>query len=55
MNSTTTGILPRRPAGVDRRKLSDRQMSSDVARIRNEYVEMPGLVLTCRRRSALGA
>ena len=53
MNSTTTGILPRRPAGVDRRKLSDRQMWSDVARIRNEYVEMPGLVLTLPQAARL--
>ena len=53
MKSTTTGILPRRPAGVDRRKLSDRQMSSDVARIRNEYVEMPGLVLTLPQAARL--
>jgi hypothetical protein len=53
MNSTTTGILPRRPAGVDRRKLSARQMSSDVARIRNEYVEMPGLVLTLPQAARL--
>jgi hypothetical protein len=53
MNSTTTGILPRRPAGVDRRKLSDRRMSSDLARIRNEYVEMPGLVLTLPQAARL--
>ena len=53
MNSTTTGILPRRTAGIDRRQLSDRRMSSDVARIRNEYVEMPGLVLTLPQAARL--
>ena len=53
MNSTTTGILPRRTAGIDRRQLSDRRMSSDVARIRNEYIEMPGLVLTLPQAARL--
>ena len=53
MNSTTTATLPRRASGVDRRKPSDRQMSSDVARIRNEYVEMPGLVLTLPQAARL--
>jgi hypothetical protein len=52
MNSTTTAILPR-PSGVDRRKTSSPQMSSDVARIRNEYVEMPGLVLTLPQAARL--
>lgn len=53
MNSTTTATLPHRPSGVDRRRPSDRQMSSDVARIRNEYVEMPGLVLTLPQAARL--
>ena len=53
MNSTTTATLPRRASGVDRRKPSDRRMSSDVARIRNEYVEMPGLVLTLPQAARL--
>jgi hypothetical protein len=53
MNSTTTVTLPGRPYGVDRRKPSDRQMSSDVARIRSEYVEMPGLVLTLPQAARL--
>ena len=46
MSATTMDALPRRPYGVDRRKPSDPQVSSDVARIRSEYLEMPGLVLT---------
>jgi hypothetical protein len=53
MNSTTTATLPRRAPAVDRRKPSDRQMSSDMARIRNEYVEMPGLVLTLPQAARL--
>jgi hypothetical protein len=53
MNSTTTATLPSRPYGVDRRKPSDRQLSSDVARIRNEYLEMPGLVLTLPQAARL--
>jgi hypothetical protein len=52
MNSTTTVKLPR-PPGVDRRKPSGRQMSNDVARIRNEYAEMPGLVLTLPQAARL--
>ena len=51
MNSTAT--LPRRPSGADRRKPADRQMSSDVARIRREYLEMPGLVLTLPQAARL--
>jgi hypothetical protein len=53
MHSTTTAKSPGRPYGVDRREPSDRQMSSDVARIRNEYVEMPGLVLTLPQAARL--
>ena len=53
MSATTTAALPRRPYGVDRRKPSNSQMSSDVARIRNEYVEMPGLVLTLPQAARL--
>jgi hypothetical protein len=53
MNSTTTATLPRGPSGVDRSKPSDRQMSSDVARIQNEYIEMPGLVLTLPQAARL--
>ena len=53
MSPTTTAVLPRRPSAVDRRKPSDRQMSRDVARIRNEYVEMPGLVLTLPQAARL--
>jgi hypothetical protein len=45
MNSTTTATLTGRSLGVDRRKTSDRPMLRGVARIWNEYVEMPGLVL----------
>jgi hypothetical protein len=52
MNSTTTATL-RLPSGVDRRRPSDRQMSSDVARIRKEYLEMPGLVLTLPQAARL--
>jgi hypothetical protein len=52
MNSATTATLPR-PFGVDRRKPSDQQMSNDVARIRNEYIEMPGLALTLPQAARL--
>ena len=52
MNSATTATLLR-PFGVDRRKTADRQMSNDVARIRNEYVEMPQLVLTLPQAARL--
>jgi hypothetical protein len=51
MNSTTATL--RGASSVDRRKPSDRQMSSDVARIRKEYVEMPGLVLTLPQAARL--
>ena len=53
MNSTTTATSTRRVLGVDRRKPSDRPMSRDMARIRNEYVEMPGLVLTLPQAARL--
>jgi hypothetical protein len=53
MNSTTTATSTRRASGVDRRKPSDRPMSRDVARIRNEYVEMPGLILTLPQAARL--
>ena len=53
MNSATTATLPRHASGVDRRKPSARQMSSDVARIRNEYLEMPGLELTLPQAARL--
>jgi hypothetical protein len=53
MSATTTATLPGRPYGVDRGTLSDRQLSSDVARIRNEYLEMPGLVLTLPQAARL--
>ena len=53
MNSTTTTTSTRCVSGVDRRKPSDRPMSRDVARIRNEYVEMPGLVLTLPQAARL--
>lgn len=53
MNSTTAAILPRGPSGVDRCTPLDRQLSSDVARIQNEYVEMPGLVLTLPQAARL--
>ena len=53
MSPTTTAVLPPRPSALDRRKPSDRQMSRDVARIRNEYVEMPGLVLTLPQAARL--
>jgi hypothetical protein len=53
MNSTATATLPRRSSKVDRTKSSDRQMSIDVARIHNEYVEMPGLVLTLPQAARL--
>jgi len=52
MNSTTTATL----AGVyaaDRRAPSNRPMSTDVARIRNEYIEMPGLALTLPQAARL--
>jgi hypothetical protein len=53
MNSTTNATLPRPAPAVDRRKPSDRLRSSDVARIRKEYVEMPGLVLTLPQAARL--
>ena len=53
MNSTTTATSTCRVLGVDRRKPPDRPMSRDMARIRNEYVEMPGLVLTLQEAARL--
>lgn len=53
MNSSTTATVPRRPSEIDRRRPPDRQMSSDVSRIQNEYVEMPGLVLTLPQAARL--
>ena len=53
MNSTTTATSTRRVLGVDRPKPPDRLMSRDMARIRNEYVEMPGLVLTLPQAARL--
>jgi hypothetical protein len=53
MNSTTTATSARRVSGVDRRKPSDRPRWRDVARIRNEYVEMPGLILTLPQAARL--
>ena len=53
MSATTTAGLPRRPCGVDRRKPSDPKVSNDVARMRNEYLEMPGLVLTLPQAARL--
>jgi len=53
MNSTMTATSTRRVLGVDRRKHPDRPMSRDVARIRNEYVEIPGLVLTLPQAARL--
>lgn len=53
MNSTTTATTARRADAVDRRAPSRRQMSTDVARIRNEYVEMPGLALTLPQAARL--
>jgi len=52
MNSTMTATSAR-VSGVDRRTPSDRPMSRDVARIRNEYVEMPGLILTLPQAARL--
>ena len=53
MNSATTAILPRHASGVDRRKPSDRQMLGEMSRIRSEYIEMPGLVLTLPQAARL--
>jgi hypothetical protein len=53
MSATTMAALPRRPYGVDRRNPSDPRVSSDVARIRSEYLEMPGLVLTLPQAARL--
>jgi hypothetical protein len=55
MNSTSTATLIRPAPSVDRRKPSDRLMASDVARIRTEYLEMPGLVLTLPQAARLWA
>ena len=52
MKSTTTAASARAYA-VDRRAASNRQMASDVARIRKEYVEMPGLALTLPQAARL--
>ena len=53
MNSTTMATTTRRVLGLDRRTPSDRPMSRDLARIRNEYVEMPGLILTLPQAARL--
>jgi hypothetical protein len=55
MTSPSTATLTRPAPAVDRRKPSDRLMSSDVARIRKEYLEMPGLVLTLPQAARLWA
>src|SRR3954465_8059743 len=55
MTSPSTATLTRPAPAVDRRKLSDRPMASDVARIRKEYLEMPGLVLTLPQAARLWA
>jgi hypothetical protein len=55
MNSPSTATLTRPAPAVDRRKASDRRMSGDVARIRKEYVEMPGLALTLPQAARLWA
>jgi hypothetical protein len=54
MNSTITATLPR-PPDLDRRKPSRRQMSTDVARMRSEFLELPGLVLTLPQAARLWA
>src|SRR5437016_12102173 len=40
-------------SATDRSKRFDAPMASDLARIRNEYVEMPGLVLTLPQAARL--
>jgi len=55
MTSPSTATLTRPAPAVDRRKLSDRPMASDVARIRKEYLEMPGLALTLPQAARLWA
>jgi hypothetical protein len=46
MSATTAAALPCRSHAADRRIPSDPQVSRDMARIRREYLEMPGLALT---------
>jgi hypothetical protein len=53
MNSTTTARVSRRTVRIDRAKAVRRRLSIDVARIRREYVEMPGLVLTLPQAARL--
>ena len=50
---TPTPTSTRRAPAFDRRKLLDRRGSRDVARLRNEFVEMPGLVLTLPQAARL--
>jgi hypothetical protein len=40
-------------SATDRSKRFDASMSSDLARIRSEYIEMPGLVLTLPQAARL--
>lgn len=50
---TPTQTSTRSAPAFDRRKLLDRRVSRDVARLRNEFVEMPGLVLTLPQAARL--
>ena len=40
-------------SAIDRSKRFDPSMSSDLGRIRSEYIEMPGLVLTLSQAARL--
>lgn len=51
--STTAGATRNRISEVEARKPSDGVTSSDLARIRREYLEMPGLVLTLPQAARL--
>ena len=46
-------VNPSTVSATDRSKLFDASMSSDLARIRSEYIEMPGLVLTLPQAARL--
>jgi hypothetical protein len=55
MSTTMTRTMSRGVSEVARREQSDAQTSSDLSRIRREYAEMPGLVLTLPQAARLWA
>ena len=54
MSATMAPPVNARPvSAIDRSRRFDASMSSDLARIRGEYIEMPGLVLTLPQAARL--